>query len=113
MVLRSVSILATLVLMAIAAALVFRRAPFGDGAGRRYFLQLLGLALMIWARLTFGLRSFRFAANPTQGGLVTKGPYRYIRNPIYAAAWLIITGIARKNRPYFVTLKVADHVPRP
>jgi hypothetical protein len=32
-------------------------------------------ALMIWARLTFGLRSFHPAANPTRGGLVTTGPY--------------------------------------
>ena len=94
MVLRSVSILATLVLMAIAAALVFRGAILGTGPVS-ISLQLLGLALMIWARLTFGLRSFHYAANPTQGGLVTHGPYRYIRNPIYAAAWLIIwTGVA-------------------
>ena len=94
MVLRSVSILATLVLMAAAAALVFRGAIVGTGPVS-ISLQLLGLALMIWARLTFGLRSFHYAANPTQGGLVTHGPYRYIRNPIYAAAWLIIwTGVA-------------------
>ena len=94
MVLRSVSILATVVLMAAAAALVFRSAIVGTGPVS-ISLQLLGLALMIWARLTFGLRSFHYAANPTQGGLVTRGPYRYIRNPIYAAAWLIIwTGVA-------------------
>jgi len=94
MVLRSVSILATLVPMAAAAALVFRGAILGTGLVS-ISLQLLGLALMIWARLTFGFRSFHYAANPTQGGLITKGPYRYVRNPIYAAAWLIIwTGVA-------------------
>jgi protein-S-isoprenylcysteine O-methyltransferase Ste14 len=94
MVLRSVSILATLVLMVAAAALVFRGALVGTGPVS-LFLQSLGLALMIWARLTFGLRSFHYAANPTQGGLIIKGPYSYIRNPIYAAAWLIIwTGVA-------------------
>jgi protein-S-isoprenylcysteine O-methyltransferase Ste14 len=91
---RNVSILATVVLMAAAAALVFRSAILGTGPVS-ISLQLLGLALMVWARLTFGLRSFHYAANPTQGGLVTRGPYRYIRNPIYAAAWLIIwTGVA-------------------
>jgi protein-S-isoprenylcysteine O-methyltransferase Ste14 len=53
------------------------------------------LALVLWARATFGMRSFHFAANPTQGELVTRGPYRYVRNPIYAGAWLIIwTGVA-------------------
>jgi protein-S-isoprenylcysteine O-methyltransferase Ste14 len=94
MVLRSVSILATVVLMAAASALVFRGAILGTGPVS-ISLQLLGLALMIWARLTFGLRSFHYAANPTQGELVTKGPYRYVRNPIYAAAWLIIwSGVA-------------------
>jgi protein-S-isoprenylcysteine O-methyltransferase Ste14 len=48
-------------------------------------LQGMALFLMIWARITFGRRSFHFAANPTEGGLVTDGPYRFIRHPIYAA----------------------------
>ena len=92
--LRNVSILATAALIAAAAALVFRGALLGTGPVS-ISLQLLGLALMVWARLTFGLRSFHYAANPTQGELVTKGPYRYVRNPIYAAAWLILwTGVA-------------------
>jgi protein-S-isoprenylcysteine O-methyltransferase Ste14 len=41
--------------------------------------------LLLWARLAFGRRSFHAAANPTAGGLVTSGPYRYIRHPIYTA----------------------------
>jgi protein-S-isoprenylcysteine O-methyltransferase Ste14 len=48
-------------------------------------VQLLAVVLMIWARTTFGSRSFHYAGNPTEGGLVTTGPYRYIRHPIYAA----------------------------
>ncbi len=51
-------------------------------------LQILATALMFWARITFGRRSFHLSANPTEGGLVTSGPYRYIRHPIYAAALL-------------------------
>jgi protein-S-isoprenylcysteine O-methyltransferase Ste14 len=51
--------------------------------------QVLALFLMIWARVTFGGRSFHATASPTEGGLVTTGPYRYIRHPIYAAALLI------------------------
>jgi len=39
-------------------------------------LQLMAVALMIWARITFGRRSFHAAANATAGGLVTTGPYR-------------------------------------
>jgi len=94
MALRSVSILATAVLVAVAAALVFRGAILGTGPVS-ISLQAAGIALMLWARLTFGFRSFHYAANPTQGRLITRGPYHYIRNPIYAAAWLVIwTGVA-------------------
>jgi protein-S-isoprenylcysteine O-methyltransferase Ste14 len=39
-------------------------------------------------RDTVGRRSFHFAANPTEGGLVTNGPYHYIRHPIYTAVRL-------------------------
>lgn len=53
-------------------------------------LQAGAVALMIWARVTFGRRSFHLAANPTDGGLVTTGPYRYIRHPIYAAVCLFV-----------------------
>lgn len=48
-------------------------------------IQLGSIALMVWARITFGLRSFHATANTTQGKLVTSGPYRWIRHPIYAA----------------------------
>ena len=51
-------------------------------------LQLIAIALMVWARVTFGLRSFHASANPTTGGLVVTGPYRYIRHPIYTAGCL-------------------------
>lgn len=51
-------------------------------------VQCAAAALMIWARITFGRRSFHAAANPTEGGLVTTGPYRFIRHPIYTAVCL-------------------------
>jgi protein-S-isoprenylcysteine O-methyltransferase Ste14 len=50
--------------------------------------QAAAVALMVWARVTFGKRSFHPAADPTAGGLVTTGPYHYIRHPIYTAACL-------------------------
>lgn len=61
-------------------------------------VQLLAAALMVWARVTFGLRSFHAAANPTAGGLVTTGPYRFVRHPIYAAIL------------YFTAVSVATHL---
>ncbi len=48
-------------------------------------IQVLAALLMIWARLTFGRRSFHLSAAATEGGLVTTGPYRFLRHPIYAA----------------------------
>ncbi len=48
-------------------------------------IQVLAFCLMVWARFTFKARSFHLAANPTEGGLVTKGPYKLLRHPIYAA----------------------------
>jgi protein-S-isoprenylcysteine O-methyltransferase Ste14 len=51
-------------------------------------LQVLAVALMVWARLAFGVRSFHATANPTEGGLVTRGPYRFVRHPIYTAVVL-------------------------
>jgi len=58
-------------------------------------LQVLAFLLLLWARVTFGRRSFHLVADPTKGGLVTGGPYRVIRHPIYAAMCLFAwTGIA-------------------
>jgi protein-S-isoprenylcysteine O-methyltransferase Ste14 len=48
-------------------------------------IQIVAVGLMIWSRITFGLRSFHAAANTTEGELVTKGPYSVLRHPIYAS----------------------------
>jgi protein-S-isoprenylcysteine O-methyltransferase Ste14 len=53
-------------------------------------LQLAAVALMLWARVVFGRRSFHASASPTEGGLVTRGPYQFIRHPIYAAVLLFL-----------------------
>lgn len=93
------SLIAVVLLIACAVLLLERhevvaRAPLGIA------LQLLAVMLMIWARLTFGLRSFHAGANPTPGGLVTDGPYRYLRHPIYSAVLLFIwTGVLTHGTP--------------
>jgi protein-S-isoprenylcysteine O-methyltransferase Ste14 len=48
-------------------------------------VQVAAALLMLWARLTFGRRSFHASADPTEGGLMASGPYRYLRHPIYAS----------------------------
>jgi len=63
-------------------------------------LQVAAALLMVWARITFGLRSFHFTANPTEGELITSGPFRHVRNPIYAAILLFSwTGISTNLTP--------------
>src|SRR6476469_731389 len=57
-------------------------------------IQAAAILLMLWARWTFGRRSFHAAANPTAGGLVTTGPYRLWRHPIYAAVLYFIWAAA-------------------
>jgi protein-S-isoprenylcysteine O-methyltransferase Ste14 len=52
-------------------------------------LQVAAVLLLVWARVTFGRRSFHAVANPTGGGLVTSGPYRHIRHPIYTSMCLL------------------------
>lgn len=59
-------------------------------------VQVASALLLIWARVAFGMRSFHAAANPTEGGLVTNGPYRLIRHPIYASIRVFVwAGILR------------------
>lgn len=48
-------------------------------------IQAFAALLMLWARITFGLRSFHAAATTTEGKLVVNGPYRLLRHPIYAS----------------------------
>jgi protein-S-isoprenylcysteine O-methyltransferase Ste14 len=83
-----------LILLLAVAALALSDSLLGHGP-LTIGLQVAAVLLMIWARVIFGLRSFHYAANPTAGGLVTTGPYRFVRHPIYAAILLIVwTGVA-------------------
>ena len=59
--------------------LYYTHALFGTGP-LTITVQAAAALLMIWARLTFGMRSFHASANPTEGGLVTRGPYRWLRD---------------------------------
>jgi protein-S-isoprenylcysteine O-methyltransferase Ste14 len=62
-------------------------------------VQAAAFGLMLWARITFGRRSFHFSAKPTDGGLVTSGPYALMRHPIYAAVCYFVIAGALANLP--------------
>ena|SRR5665213_2531613 len=73
-----------------------------------YLLAVQGAAvlLMIWARTTFGLRSFHAAASTSEGALETNGPYRYWRHPIYASV-IYFTWAGQVEAPAAVPIALA------
>ncbi len=85
--LRCISILAFLLMVAAILGLAYGHALFSTSPFV-IAVQVVAVVLMVWARITFRKRSFHAAANPTEGGLITTGPYRYVRHPIYTAACL-------------------------
>jgi protein-S-isoprenylcysteine O-methyltransferase Ste14 len=85
--LRIASILGYLLIVVALVTLILLRSILADSVITG-ILQIAGFAFMFWARVTFGKRSFHLAANPTEGGLVTTGPYRFVRHPIYASVLL-------------------------
>jgi protein-S-isoprenylcysteine O-methyltransferase Ste14 len=92
--LKRVSLGATAILVVAVLSLLFRRSLFAHGP-LFLALQVAAGALMLWARVTFGGRSFHAGADPSQGGLVTNGPYRFVRHPIYGAILLFVwAGVA-------------------
>ena len=104
--LRTIS-LAALLLMALALVGLAVRGAFSPSQLIAIIAEVAAVALMVWARLTFGHRSFNAAANPKVGGLVTTGPYRFIRHPIYTAACLFgWSGILAHLSPINVLLGV-------
>ena len=58
--------------------------------------QLLSIGFSIWARRTFQKEQFSIHAEPAKGSLLTKGPYKYVRHPMYTSAlflvWISIAG---------------------
>lgn len=81
---------AAFAVLVLAVVGLFLRHSFLAGGPVTITAQVLAVLVMLWARVTFGRRSFHAAADPTAGGLVTTGPYRFLRHPIYAALLLFL-----------------------
>jgi protein-S-isoprenylcysteine O-methyltransferase Ste14 len=82
--LRTASLTGYFILLLALVSLLIQRSLLATGY-ISITVQLLAVLLMTWARITFGRRSYHAAADPTEGGLVTTGPYAFIRHPIYAS----------------------------
>src|SRR5690606_18265228 len=66
-----------------------------------FFLQVAGaifvtsgLVFAIWARMTLGKYWSGFIDPSSNSRLVTKGPYRYVRHPIYVGLLIALLGTA-------------------
>ena len=58
------------------------------------FFLIVGFALMMWARGLFQKRKTPVRPGETPTALVTDGPYRAIRNPMYLGFTLMLSGAA-------------------
>jgi protein-S-isoprenylcysteine O-methyltransferase Ste14 len=67
----------------------------GPGVTRFGFLvAAFGLGLGIWAGRTMGRSLSPFPRPPRDAELVGRGPYRYLRHPIYAGGVLFFGGLS-------------------
>ena len=96
---KTISVLAFLAAAACLTWLAFQGSILATGP-LAVAIQIAAGLLIVWARLTFGLRSFHAAADPTAGDLVTRGPYHYLRHPIYASVlYALWAGVAAHWSP--------------
>ena len=85
---------------------------FTDSMGRGVFLiiQILGFSLALWSVFVMGIGRFNIQPEvKTTAKLVTKGPYRMIRNPMYSGLILffgvgIIQSLEIINTAVFILL---------
>jgi protein-S-isoprenylcysteine O-methyltransferase Ste14 len=78
--------------------------PILQGIGMGLFL--IGLGLAVWARVYLGRNWGTPMSEKADAELVTTGPYRYIRNPIYSGLILAAIGTAVGVSWYWVVAVV-------
>lgn len=52
--------------------------------------QVAAVAMNLWARASFQSGAFRVTAAPGEQALIRRGPYRFVRHPMYLAALVFI-----------------------
>lgn len=63
-----------------------------------------GLAIAAWAMATFALARTAIMPDRAASTLVTHGPYRYSRNPMYVSMTLLYIGLALTTRIWWALL---------
>ena len=88
------SILVILQIITMIYLLLFN-SPFVREIG--LFIQIIGIVIGLWGILTMRIGNFNIQPEVKSTSLVTKGPYRWIRNPMYTAVILFYLPIVVLN----------------
>ena len=84
-------VLAQLVLFVLILGSLF----VGAGVTRLgWIVAAIGIVLGVWAGVTMGSSLSAFPRPPRDAELVDRGPYRYIRHPIYVGGVLFFAGLS-------------------
>jgi protein-S-isoprenylcysteine O-methyltransferase Ste14 len=92
---------AQLVLFVLIAASLF----VGPGVTRLgWIVAAIGLAITVWAGVTMGSSLSPFPRPPRDAELVERGPYRFLRHPIYVGGTLFFAGLSLVFSVYALAL---------
>ncbi|MGD9783952.1 MAG: isoprenylcysteine carboxylmethyltransferase family protein [Hyphomicrobiaceae bacterium] len=103
-----------LLVLAVAGGVAIQRAfplawPGLDDTAARFIglgIGALGLALILWAAMTLWRHQTTVLPNRATSALVTDGPYRWRRNPIYVGDAMILLGLAELSKNIWFALLV-------
>ncbi len=86
MITSALPLLFTIVVIVVLAATgnLFSSSPFVIAA------QITAVGLSAWARRSFQKGTFRVSAAPGGSSIIRRGPYRFIRHPMYSAVLLFV-----------------------
>lgn len=91
-------LVAALITFAVTGTLIARSPVF-------FGLEVLALAVNLWARTSFPGGTFRVGPAPGGETFMQRGPYRYVRHPMYSAA-LLFFWAAIADHPSALTIGI-------